>query len=158
MSRRNQDREQEVYNAMMGTVGEGRPGFEEVMKVIQEGVETEEGKEQKPEELIMGVKVETAEGETAVIPEVSSAGTGQERSTFAPTEIDRQVDDVVLPTGTAPPSIPDAEKYAVTPSAADSSNVLEPGTTTATATVSPLPTPTELEYEKELLRQRYISR
>jgi hypothetical protein len=172
MSRRNQDLENEVFNAMLGTVGNGHPGFEEVMEVIQEQMEGEEKQEVGETEKRVAANLEDKvaeeaipiEGEAAVSPESSVIGSEPavteaskshvidgDRLTFAP----RQVDDVAHPTGIESSSTPNTPGTTAEPSTVESIDVVESGTVTASAAT--YPTPSDLEYEKELLRERYLS-
>ena len=177
MSRRDKDRKNEVYNAMLGTVGEGQPGFEEVMSVIQEGFEAEEPKEGKELEKLerVGGSVDgtrdailAKEGLSSSAPEVEGESATMEpsqglfgqgkRLTFGPTKIDRQVDDVVLPAGASPLSTPSPENYFVEPSQTDSTTVLDGHNVSSAAKLHQNHTPPDIEYRKDLLRKRYSLR
>ena len=173
MSRRDKDRKNEVYNAMLGTVAEGQPGFEEVMSVIQEGFEAEEPKEGKEQEKLerVGGSVDgtrdailAKEGLSSSAPEVEGESATMEpsqglfgqgkRLTFGPTKIDRQVDDVVLPAGASPLSTPSPENYFVEPSQTDSTTVLDGHNVSSAATLHQNHTSPDIEYQKDLLRKR----
>ena len=174
MNRRDRDRKNEVFNAMLGTVGEGQPGFEEVMSVIQEEFEAEEPKEGKELEKLdrVGGSVDgtkdailAKEGLSSSAPEVEGESATMKTSqglfgqgkklTFGPAKIDGQVDDIVLPAGASPLSTSSIENYFVEPSQTNSTTVLDGHNVSSAATLHQNDTPPDIKSPKDLLRQRY---